>query len=119
MKYKHTKTNTRIEKELPKLVRDKIPEIIKKNEGQVPRTRILRKDAEMKKYLLKKVLEEAEELSRAKNKNHIAEEMADLLEIFDAILDMTKMDMETIRRIQKEKAKKRGGFKKRILLEKI
>jgi predicted house-cleaning noncanonical NTP pyrophosphatase (MazG superfamily) len=119
MKYRHTKTNLKIEKEYPKLVRDKIPEIIEKDLGRLPKMRILRKDSEMKKYLLRKVVEEAVELNEAKNKNHIAEEMADVLEIFDAILKMTKMNMKTVRKIQKEKAKKRGGFEKRVLLEKI
>lgn len=119
MKYKHTKSNLKIENEYPKLVRDKIPEIIERDLGRPSKTRILKKDTEMKKYLLKKVVEEAVELSEAKNKNHIAEEMADVLELFDAILKMTKMDLKTVRKIQKEKSKKRGGFEKRILLEKI
>lgn len=119
MEYKHTKSNLKIENEYPKLVRDKIPEIIEKDLGRLPKMRILKKNSEMKRYLLRKVVEEAVELSEAKNKNHIAEEMADLLELFDAILKMTKMDLKTVRKIQREKRKKRGGFDEMILIEKI
>ena len=101
--------------EYPKLIRDGIPEIIEKDTGQKPETRIL-DDEEFKGYLLKKMAEEAAELQDAKDKEHLAEEMADILELIDEILAVNGLNLGEIRKVQKEKAEKRGGFKKRILM---
>lgn len=101
--------------EYPKLIRDGIPEIIEKDTGQKPEMRTLNEE-EFKKYLLKKIAEEAEELQEAKDKEHLAEEVADILELIDEIMAVNGLNLEEIRKIQKEKAEKRGGFKKRILM---
>ena len=53
MELKHT--NLEIENEYPKLVRDRIPEIIKEREGVGIKSRMLEDDAEFLKYLLKKL----------------------------------------------------------------
>lgn len=115
MEYKHTDTNLAIESEYPKLVRDNIPDIIEKDRGQKPETRTL-EDEEFQKYLLKKMVEEATELRGAKDKEHLAEELADIFEIIDELLVANDLKPEEIREIQKQKAEKRGGFKKRILM---
>jgi predicted house-cleaning noncanonical NTP pyrophosphatase (MazG superfamily) len=101
--------------EYPKLIRDGIPEIIEKDRGQKPETRTLAEE-EFKVYLLKKLIEEAAELQDAKDKEHLAEEMADILELIDEILAVNGLNLGEIRKVQKEKAEKRGGFKKRILM---
>jgi len=120
MKFEHIETSLEKENEYPKLVRDNIPEVVGKLTSKEVRTRILEDDAEYSKFLLKKVEEEAHELANAESKEHIVEEVADVLELIDAILEFNGVDMETARKVQVEKAEKRGGFKKRILmLEKV
>ncbi|KKP67376.1 MAG: Phosphoribosyl-ATP pyrophosphohydrolase [Candidatus Moranbacteria bacterium GW2011_GWE1_35_17] len=120
MKFEHIKTNLEKENEYPKLVRDNIPEVVGKLTGKEVKTRILEDDAEYSKFLLKKIEEEAHELANAESKEHIAEEVADVMELIEAILEFNELDWETIEKIKKEKAEKRRGFKKRILmLEKV
>ncbi|MFA6973416.1 MAG: nucleoside triphosphate pyrophosphohydrolase [Parcubacteria group bacterium] len=120
MEFKHFETSLEKENEYPKLVRDNIPEVVGKLTGKEVKTRILENDEEYSKFLLKKVEEEAHELANAKSKEHIVEEAADVMELIDTILEFNGLDLETVRKVQKEKAEKRGGFKKRILmLEKV
>ncbi len=94
-----------------KLVRDKIPEIIKEN-GDVPITHIA-DDKEYKELLIKKVQEEVDEFLKDPSK----EEIADILEVLYAICDLEGTSKEEIELIRKEKAEKRGGFKNRIILD--
>jgi predicted house-cleaning noncanonical NTP pyrophosphatase (MazG superfamily) len=115
MEYKHFETSLEAENEYPKLVRDKIPEIIEKDTGQKPETRTLEGE-EFQKYLLKKMVEESAELRNVKDKEHLAEELADIFEIIDELLSANQLKLEEIREIQKQKAERRGGFKKRILM---
>lgn len=120
MKFEHFETNLEKENEYPKLVRDLIPEIIKARTGENAKTRILEIKEEYLAFLLKKVEEEAHELANAKDKEHIVEEVADVLELIESILDFYDVDMETVLKVKNEKAGLRGGFKKRILmLEKV
>jgi len=102
-----------MEKVFNKLVRDKIPEIIENN-NEIPTTRILTNE-EYKKELLKKLLEEYNEVLKANNKE-ILEELADMLEVIDAIARNENSSLEEIMRIKDEKKQKRGGFSKKILL---
>lgn len=120
MEFKHFETSLEKENEYPKLVRDNIPKVVGKITGKEVKTRILENDVEYLEFLLKKVEEEASELARAEDKEHIVEEMADVLELLDAISDYYNLSKEDIIKVQKEKSQKRGGFKKRILmLEKV
>ena len=92
-----------------KIVRDKIPEIIE-SQGQSPNTRILSEE-EALDALVEKLFEEANEFSDDRN----LEELADLLEVIQSLAELlghTPEDLEA----RKEKAFKRGGFKKRIYL---
>ncbi len=98
-----------------KLVRDRIPEIILKNDGMKPRTRIL-KQKEYRSELLKKLQEEVSEVLAAKKPKEILEELADVEEVVDALLVSAKLTRKEVSTIQKEKRKKRGGFLKRIYL---
>ena len=116
MKYKHTETKLPIEDQYPKLVRDKIPEIVEEKTGKEVKTRIMEKNEEYREYLLRKVVEEASELEKAESKEHRAEEIADILELIDTILGLDDLDLETIYKIQTRKREERGGFKKRILM---
>ena len=97
-----------------KLVRDRIPEIIRKA-GEIPRTRVLNSE-EFFKALKEKVLEEAKELARAKTRKEVINEVVDISELIDAIiveLEVPKLRICTLRRI---KNKKRGAFHKKIFL---
>ena len=96
-----------------KLVRDKIPEIIKQN-GDSPITRILDNE-EYTKELNKKLLEECNEYLASED----VEEIADILEVIRAIIKAKGHTPEEIEEIRKQKAQKRGGFDKQIYLEGI
>ncbi len=113
MKFKHFETSLDKEREYPKLVRDNTPEIVGKITGKEVKTRVLEDDEEYLAYLLKKVEEEANELANAESKEHIVEEMADVM---DAILKFNDIDIEIVKKVQIEKAEKRGGFEKRLLM---
>ena len=94
-----------------KLVRDRIPEIIKKKGGN-PIIHI----ADKKEYwqkLKEKLEEEFKEFSKDEN----IEEMADIVEIIDAIIDYKKFNRKKLEVIKKKKAKERGAFKKKVILE--
>jgi len=94
-----------------KLVRDKIPEIIR-NKGGIPITHIA-DDAEYWQKLKEKLQEEFNEFMEAEN----IEEMADILEVIDAISDYKEFDKEELQMIKDKKADKRGKFKEKIILD--
>lgn len=99
-----------------KLVRDKIPEIIKNN-NETPVTRIL-SDDEYKIELEKKLLEEYYEVIEANGKNRL-EELADMLEVRIALVNLENATLEDIMTIADEKRNKCGGFKEKIFLESV
>ena len=94
-----------------KLVRDKIPEVIKKN-GGAP---IIHSadNAEYWEKLKEKLQEEMKEFSESET----IEEMADILEVFDAIAEYKGFDGDEIRKVREKKAEERGKFKDRIILD--
>jgi predicted house-cleaning noncanonical NTP pyrophosphatase (MazG superfamily) len=96
-----------------KLVRDRIPEIIRA-EGKEPLTRILDKE-EYLDELIKKLHEEFEEFKEALN----VEELADIQEVILALADALNIKHSHLGKTLSEKALKRGAFKKRIYLESV
>ena len=100
-----------------KLVRDRIPEIIRNN-GEEPETRIL-SDEEYKEELEKKLLEEYNEVLSTKTREERIEELADMLEIIKALALLEGSSLEEVCEVSKSKALKRGGFEKKIYLEKV
>jgi len=96
---------------LNKLVRDKIPEIIKKK-GAVPITHIA-SDEEYWKKLKEKLQEEIDEFMKDSNE----EELADILEVVYALCDYKKIDKKQLEMLRKKKAEERGGFKDKIILD--
>ena len=94
-----------------KLVRDKIPEYIRKKGGN-PVTHIADK-AEYWQKLKEKLLEEFEEFKEDES----SEEFVDLLEVIDAMAEYKNFDYKAIEEIRKKKAEKRGKFKNRIILD--
>ncbi|MFF2158649.1 phosphoribosyl-ATP pyrophosphohydrolase [Paenibacillus chitinolyticus] len=97
-----------------KLVRDKIPEIIREN-GQNCRTRLLGEE-EYKLELRRKLGEELNEYREARDDVQAVEELADLLELLHALTDLHGSSPEELESVRKRKADKRGGFRDRIFL---
>lgn len=93
------------------LVRDKIPEIIKAD-GKECKTHILSKD-EYIAALETKLNEEVAEYQEDKN----LEEMADVLEVLQAICLARGYSLDELEAMRIKKAKERGGFKDKIFLE--
>lgn len=96
-----------------KLIRDKIPEIIESS-GRTPVIRTL-DDTEYLTELDRKLNEECAEYQADKS----LEELADMLEVIYAIAEARGHSPEELERVRAEKAAKRGGFKKRIYLERV
>lgn len=94
-----------------KLVRDKIPEIIRQN-GDEPVTRIAN-DREYVAKLKDKLAEEVTEFRKSMD----VEELADVLEVVYALGARLGYTIRDIERIRGRKAKNRGGFAEGIILE--
>lgn len=99
-----------------KLVRDKIPEIIKNN-GEEPIIRILN-DSEFKKELENKLLEEYNEVIESSGLDRI-EELADMLEIIKFLAILEGKTLDDVINTSNIKNEKRGSFKDKIYLEKV
>ena len=93
-----------------KLVRDRIPEIIKAD-GKTCSTRILNEE-EYLRYVDAKLDEELAEYHRDGN----IEELADLLEVIRTAAAARGSSIEEVEAIRARKADKRGGFEKKIFL---
>lgn len=125
-----------------KLVRDKIPEIIKRQDSEVVWSKVgddirrresnidvkyrILDDEELKKAAIAKLIEEAQELGAAKTMDEVAEELADIFEVCDLLLDIhrpkdiTAYDFEwDIAARAGSKAIEKGRFDRRIFLEEV
>jgi len=94
-----------------KLVRDKIPEYIQAKGGR-PVIHIAN-DGEYWQKLKEKLSEEVEEFRADES----PEELADVLEVIDAIVAYKKYDRKLLEEIRTKKVNERGGFGKRIILD--
>ena len=99
-----------------KLVRDKIPEIIKNN-NEEPITRILN-DIDYKKELENKLYEEYQEVLEATGKDRL-EELADMLEIISSLAKLENSTLNNVIEIANKKVLKRGSFENKIFLERV
>ncbi|RXT03735.1 nucleoside triphosphate pyrophosphohydrolase [Ammoniphilus sp. CFH 90114] len=97
-----------------KLVRDRIPEIIEKS-GKKYSFRILEQE-DYKLELQKKCREELDEYLQARNDQEAMEELADLLEMIYALVEVHDSSFEELEQIRREKAETRGGFQERLFL---
>lgn len=97
-----------------KLVRDKIPQIIKAS-GKSPTTKILN-EKEYITELRKKSQEELQEYLSAETDQEALEELADLLEIIHALAKLHGSNIEGVNKIREEKAAKRGEFIDKVFL---
>lgn len=100
-----------------KLVRDNIPEIIQKA-NKTPNIRILDNDDYLY-YLKLKLVEEAKEASNTNNNDELINELADVVEVIEAIIKTTNIAIEDINNAKISKANKNGQFNKKIFLESV
>lgn len=96
-----------------KLVRDRIPEIIE-TDGKTCITEIL-PDVHYMEMLDAKLNEELAEYQESKS----LEELADLLEVMQAIVEARGWSWAQLEQVRQEKAAQRGGFEKKILLKEV
>lgn len=94
-----------------KLVRDKIPELIKsKGEAMIMHTA---GETEYWQKLKEKLKEECEEFVKDETQG----EIADILEVIEAICAYKKFTPEEVSAIKAKKKEERGGFEGRIILD--
>ena len=96
-----------------KLVRDRIPEIIEAD-GKTCVCETL-SDENYISLLDQKINEELAEYQESKS----LKEIADLLEGMQAVVKARGWTLEELERVRAEKAAKRGGFEKKILLKEV
>lgn len=96
-----------------KLVRDRIPEIIK-NAGKTCEIEYLNRD-QYRQALREKLIEEAEEAAQA-NPEALLKELADLNEVIDALLQSYQIPPEALKQVQSQRQQERGGFEQQIRL---
>jgi predicted house-cleaning noncanonical NTP pyrophosphatase (MazG superfamily) len=94
-----------------KLVRDRIPEIIRQKGGD-PQVRIAT-GTELDKLIRLKIAEEAQELLNSGED----EEIADILEALDALIEHRSMNRAALEDARLKKRHDRGGFEKGFVLE--
>ncbi len=97
---------------MEKLVRDKIPEIIRADEKE-PQFRVVANNDYLS-FLLKKLQEEVTEL--LEDPKDIGEH-ADVREVLEAIQKTLKITPENIEKTQKAKRDARGGFDEGFILK--
>ena len=100
-------------KEYYKLVRDNVPEIISRA-GRKPHVNTL--DDETYYLALRKKLQEEVDEFLSSNEDS---ELADILEVLEAIAVAKGTDIGAIRQIQVKKAETHGRFVDKLLLEKV
>mgnify|MGYP001613980060 FL=1 len=94
-----------------KLVRDKIPEILKQK-GLNPLTHTAN-EIEYWIKLKDKLREEVNEFLINSNE----EEIIDILEVIDSICRFKNINKENLEKLKKKKVEERGYFNKRVILE--
>lgn len=104
---------------MKKLVRDKIPQIIKGQGGII--TRKILNTEEFFKELKEKLVEEAKELGEVelKNKEELTNELADVKLLMDYLMRIAKIENKELLEVIKSKSNKVGDFKKRIYIETV
>jgi predicted house-cleaning noncanonical NTP pyrophosphatase (MazG superfamily) len=102
-------------KEYNKLIRDRIPEIIEES-GGIAKIKTL-DNGVFRKALKEKVIEEAKELLESESDEDVLNELSDIEELVNAIAEDYGIPKDEIEKKRKNKAEKRGGFKKKLFLE--
>ena len=99
-----------VEMRYNKIVRDKIPEIIKADQKECLTKEVT--GTEKLNYLLDKLIEESKELTESKS----IEELADVQEVLNAIASSLGVSLDDLEKARKTKSAERGGFDTGIVL---
>ena len=99
-----------MKRKIGKLVRDDIPAICKEN-GQSPETRIL-DNIEYTSELRRKLKEEVDEYLSSNE----LEELADIIEVIQALAENQGSSLEAIMDIKQTKQDKNGAFRDKVFL---
>lgn len=97
-----------------KLVRDKIVEYVFNKRGETLPTRVASAE-ELTQLLKLKIVEEANEVFATSNKEDLAEEIADLLEVIKSLAEKENIVNEIFSK-RESKLLERGGFDNGIVL---
>jgi len=100
-------------KEYHKLVRDRIPEIIRQSGVECETSTLC--ESEYRQALREKLIEEAREAASAEEANLVTE-LADIYEVIDGIMESYGIKRETVVAEQINRRQERGSFAKRIQL---
>lgn len=100
-------------KDYDKLVRDKIPEIIKENGKHCEILTV--EETELNSYLENKLNEEVSEYLESKN----LEELADIMEVLYGLAHSLGYSENDLNECRNMKYNERGGFKEGIILRKV
>ena len=96
------------------LVRDKVPDIIKKK-GMTAVCRKLDND-EFKYYLKLKLKEEMDELTRVEDPIEIAKNLVDILEVIDYLKTQYSIKDKELKKLHTQKINEKGHFDKKLFL---
>lgn len=102
---------------IEKLVRDQVPSILRAK-GIVVHERAMEQDEFLQK-LKDKLLEEGEEVRQTQSSEELLEELADVLEVLQAISSTAGITMEEIEKKRIEKRQIKGGFEEKIFNHRI
>ena len=94
-----------------KLWRDKAVDLLEKMGSKIHWEKL--NEEQFAEQLRIKLLEEAEEVCSAKNKEGVLEELADLLEVISAFCELHDVTLQDIVELQTKKRNERGGFQGR------
>ena len=100
-------------KKYDKLVRDRIPDIIRAQGKKM--SVVVADDDEYRKRLIDKLQEEFDEYKR----DGTTEELADMLEVIRAIIKCDQLSWDELEQVRIRKKNQRGGFEKRLILEHV
>lgn len=99
-----------------KLIRDRIPEKIAAKQ-QTYHVRQIVDDQEFEHELLKKIVEEAGSLTRARTRDEFLREYADLAIVLDTLTTQLDISEAELNLALKENLEKKGGFTERYFLD--
>jgi predicted house-cleaning noncanonical NTP pyrophosphatase (MazG superfamily) len=101
------------ERHYNKLVRDKIPEIIRA--GNANPVVHIAEPTEFRSLLFEKLVEECDEFRQ----NPCTEELADVMEVIHGLCGLVGLSIEDVETCRRSKLLERGGFQRRVVLEKV
>lgn len=96
-----------------KLIRDKLPDIVKTEEETSLDCRVLN-DIDYQNALKNKLIEESFEVRSADTREDMIDELADVMEVFQSIADSFSLSFEEIVQRQNARKMERGGFSGKI-----